>query len=258
MSISEPMIQVLILEYLNLAKIDYASLAQLIQVLKDELQKSNCNFNIENAKGDTENFITCMSIILVFGSVEVEFFYRLTIIVVQVGMLLVRPMISPGDESWIKQLQINTDEFVCLATKDTFTCLKSQIRSFLFYALQHETLKLIVSEAIPDDFLGWWANFCQFVSVVTSALRYGIPKLDFVFVYFFLRICKDADREVDFFPRCGINAFSLNSFAQENEHNMAYPTRRENRIRLSTLRGCKEGNTQEEDKLDATKMFFRC
>ena len=78
MSISEPMIQVLILEYLNLAKIDYASLAQLIQVLKDELQNSNCNFNIENGKGDTENFITCMSIILVFGSVEVEFFYRLT------------------------------------------------------------------------------------------------------------------------------------------------------------------------------------
>lgn len=79
------MIQVLILEYLNLAKIDYASLAQLIQVLKDELQKSNCNFNIENSKGDldTENFITCMSIILVFGSVEVEFFYRLAIIGVQ-------------------------------------------------------------------------------------------------------------------------------------------------------------------------------
>ena len=79
------MIQVLILEYLNLAKIDYASLAQLIQVLKDELQKSNsgCNFNVENAKGDTENFITCMSIILVFGSVEVEFFYRLAIIGVQ-------------------------------------------------------------------------------------------------------------------------------------------------------------------------------
>lgn len=149
------MIQVLILEYLNLAKIDYASLVQLIQVLKDELQKSNFNFSIENAKGDTENFITCMSIILVFGNVEVEFFYRLTIIGVQPGMLLVRPMISPGDESWIKQLKINTDEFVCLATKDTFTCLKSQIRSFLFCALQHETVKLIASEAIPDDFLGW-------------------------------------------------------------------------------------------------------
>lgn len=56
------------------------------------------------------------------------------------------------------------------------------------------------------------------------------------FLYFFLRICKDADREVGFFPRCGSNAFSLNSVAQENEHNMAYPVRRENGIRLSTLR----------------------
>lgn len=71
------MIQDLILEYLNLAKIDFASLAQLNQVPNDEVQKLNCNFNTENAKGDTENFITCMSIILVCGWLEVEFFYRL-------------------------------------------------------------------------------------------------------------------------------------------------------------------------------------